>query len=429
MPEGWAWCRLKHVCTMAAGKAKPTDQIMTEPFEGCYPCFGGNGIRGYVDEYNQDGIFSIVGRQGALCGNINIAKGKFYATEHAVVTTLFSGIDFNWSNYVLEALQLNSYATGAAQPGLSVANVLNVFVPVPPTQEQVHIGIRIAESIKIIENIEDEKENLQTLISSAKSKILDLAIRGKLVSQNPNDEPASVLLERIRAEKEELIKQGKIKRDKKESIIFKGEDNSYYEKVGNEATYIDEKLPYVIPDTWTWMRLENCCAKEIRRGKSPKYAEKSNVLVFAQKCNTKYNGIDINLGQYLDETILKRYPADEYMQNGDVVINSTGMGTLGRVGFYRNIDNTSGLSVVPDSHVTIIRGFSCIQSSYLYAFMKAHQKELEKKGEGSTNQKELKPLTLKEMLVPIPPLSEQKRISEAIENAIKYLATIEKSLN
>ena len=104
------------------------------------------------------------------------------------------------------------------------------------------------------------------------------------------------------------------------------------------------------------------------------------------------------------------------MQNGDVVINSTGMGTLGRVGFYRNINNTSGLSVVPDSHVTIIRGFSCIQSSYLYAFMKAHQKEL-------------KPLTLKEMLVPIPPLSEQKRISEAIENAIKYLATIEKSLN
>ena len=262
MPEGWAWCRLKHVCTMAAGKAKPTDQIMTEPFEGCYPCFGGNGIRGYVDEYNQDGIFSIVGRQGALCGNINIAKGKFYATEHAVVTTLFSGIDFNWSNYVLEALQLNSYATGAAQPGLSVANVLNVFVPVPPTQEQVHIGIRIAESIKIIENIEDEKENLQTLISSAKSKILDLAIRGKLVSQNPNDEPASVLLERIRAEKEELIKQGKIKRDKKESIIFKGEDNSYYEKIGENIVDISEEIPFDIPENWSFARLEDVLVYE-----------------------------------------------------------------------------------------------------------------------------------------------------------------------
>ena len=429
VPEGWAWCRLKHVCTMAAGKAKPTDQIMTEPFEGCYPCFGGNGIRGYVDEYNQDGIFSIVGRQGALCGNINIAKGKFYATEHAVVTTLFSGIDFNWSNYVLEALQLNSYATGAAQPGLSVANVLNVFVPVPPTQEQVHIGIRIAESIKIIENIEDEKENLQTLISSAKSKILDLAIRGKLVSQNPNDEPASVLLERIRAEKEELIKQGKIKRDKKESIIFKGEDNSYYEKIGTEVRCIDDEIPFDIPDTWEWVRLENCCSKEIRRGKSPKYIDESGILVFAQKCNNKHNGIDIDLALYLDESILGRYPADEYMQDGDIVVNSTGTGTLGRVGFYRTSDNNIGLPIVPDSHVTVIRGVSSIHAFYLYAFMKANQRELEKKGEGSTNQKELKPLTLKEMLVPIPPFSEQKQIEIAVSEALSLIGTIEKSLS
>ena len=403
VPEGWAWCRLKHVCTMAAGKAKPTDQIMTEPFEGCYPCFGGNGIRGYVDEYNQDGIFSIVGRQGALCGNINIAKGKFYATEHAVVTTLFSGIDFNWSNYVLEALQLNSYATGAAQPGLSVANVLNVFVPVPPTQEQVHIGIRIAEFIKIIENIEDEKENLQTLISSAKSKILDLAIRGKLVPQNPNDEPASVLLERIRAEKEELIKAGKIKRDKKESIIFKGDDNSYYEKVDDEVHCIDEELPFEIPKTWEWVRLQNCCTKEIRRGKSPKYTEQSNTLVFAQKCNTKYAGIDTGLALYLDESTLSKYSDDEYMQDGDIVVNSTGTGTLGRIGFYRNYDNNVMLPIVPDSHVTVIRACSSIQKFYLYIFMKANQHKLEKQGEGSTNQKELKPLTLKNMLVPIPP--------------------------
>lgn len=108
--------------------------------------------------------------------------------------------------------------------------------------------------------------------------------------------------------------------------------------------------------------------------------------------------IDISLAQYLDETTLKRYPTDEYMQDGDVVINSTGTGTLGRVGIYRDGDNTTGLSVVPDSHVTIIRGFSCICPYYLYAYIKAHQSELEKKGEGSTNQKELKPLTLKEML-------------------------------
>ena len=245
---------------MAAGKAKSSDQIKSEPFDGCYPCFGGNGIRGYVDEYNQEGTFSIVGRQGALCGNINIASGKFYATEHAVVTTLFNGIDFNWSNYTLEALKLNEYATGAAQPGLSVANVLNVFVPVPPIQEQKYIGHQISKSIKIIENITDEKEDLQTLISAAKSKTLDLAIHGQLVPQNPDDEPASVLLERIRAEKKELIKQGKIKRDKKESVIFKGEDNSYYEKIGKSVSKIDAEIPFALPEGWEWCKLGSLCS-------------------------------------------------------------------------------------------------------------------------------------------------------------------------
>ncbi len=94
-----------------------------------------------------------------------------------------------------------------------------------------------------------KKRTLQETIKLTKSKILDLAIRGKLVPQDPNDEPASVLLERIRSEKEELIKQGKIKRDKKESVIFKGDDNSYYEKIGNDVTCIDDEISFDIPDT------------------------------------------------------------------------------------------------------------------------------------------------------------------------------------
>ncbi len=429
MPEGWAWCRLKHICLMSAGKSKPTEHIKSEPFEGGYPCFGGNGIRGYVDEYNQNGIYSIVGRQGALCGNINIASGKFYATEHAVVTYIFSGIDFQWSNYILEALNLNKYATGAAQPGLSVANVLNVFVPLAPLHEQIIIGKKISTFIKIFDSIEQEKMKIQEIIACTKVKILDLAIRGKLVPQDPDDEPASKLLDRIREEKEELIKQGKIKRDKKESTIFKGEDNSYYEKIGDETYCIDEEIPFEIPDTWAWVQLENCCIKEIRRGKSPKYIDKSGTLVFAQKCNTKYNGINIDLAQYLDESTLRKYSFDEYMQNGDVVINSTGTGTLGRVGVYQSIDNQLNLPIVPDSHVTVIRTYSSIQYFYIYAFMKANQQELEKKGEGSTNQKELKPLTLKKMLVPIPPYNEQIRIVTSLAHLFSAVSMLEKSLN
>ena len=158
-----------------------------------------------------------------------------------------------------------------------------------------------------VAKIDAEKKSLLSIIMATKSKILDLAIRGQLIPQDPNDEPASVLLERIRAEKEELIKQGKIKRDKKESVIFRGEDNSYYEKVGSDVICIDAEIPFEIPDTWEWMRLESCCIKEIRRGKSPKYIDESGTLVFAQKCNTKYSDIDVGLALFLDESILGRY--------------------------------------------------------------------------------------------------------------------------
>lgn len=204
---------------------------------------------------------------------------------------------------------------------------------------------------------------------------------------------------------------------------------TYYEKVSDELNCIDEELLFEIPNTWEWIRLKNCCIKEICRGKSPKYIEQSGTLVFAQKCNTKYSGIDIGLALYLDENTLGKYSDDEYMQDGDVVINSTGTGTLGRVGFYRTADNAAILPIVPDSHVTVIRGYGSVLPFYLYVFMKANQGELEKKGEGSTNQKELKPLTLKEMFVPIPSISEQKRIEAAITEILSFIFAIEKSLS
>ena len=421
--EGWAWCRLKHVCTMAAGKAKPTDQIMTEPFEGCYPCFGGNGIRGYVDEYNQDGIFSIVGRQGALCGNINIAKGKFYATEHAVVTTLFSGIDFNWSNYVLEALQLNSYATGAAQPGLSVANVLNVFVPVPPTQEQVHIGIRIAEFIKIIENIEDEKENLQTLISSAKSKILDLAIRGKLVPQNPNDEPASVLLERIRAEKEELIKAGKIKRDKKESIIFRGEDNSYYETIDKNTTCIDDEIPFIIPNGWAWCRLQSI-SSILTDGthKTPEYSD-SGYLFLSSK-NVTSGKIDwenvMHIPEYLHKELYERLaPAKD-----DILLAKNGTTGIAAI-----VDRNEVFDIYVSLALIRIVNNLVFPSYVLYAIGSPYVQEYfnnSLKGIGVPN---LHLEHIRKTLISIPPYSEQKQIAELLKNIFLKIDDISNTLS
>ncbi len=446
MPEGWEWCRLNSIATFELGKT-----LDTAKNTGTYkPYLRSVNVRWNSIDLNDINCMKFapneLSRYSITKGDLLICEGgdvgrscvwekdeEMYYQNALHRVRFYMNINPYFYMYIMmyyaNSGKLQEVCKGVTIKHLTRTTLLALLFPLPPQNESLMIINKILEFDYLLKNLEENKDDISYLISCTKSKILDLAIRGKLVPQDPNDEPASVLLERIRAEKEELIKHDKIKRDKKESIIFRGDDNSYYEKIDGEVSCIDEEIPYDIPDTWTWMRLENCCVKEIRRGKSPKYAEISNVIVFAQKCNTKYNGIDISLAQYLDETTIKRYPTDEHIQDGDIVINSTGTGTLGRVGIYRNTDNTTGLLIVPDSHVTVIRSFSCINSHYLYAFMKAHQTELEKKGEGSTNQKELKPLTLKEMLIAVPPLSEQKRIDKSINVAFSHLAIIEKCLN
>ena len=421
LPQGWEWCRLKHICMMAAGKSKPTEQIKAEPFEGCYPCFGGNGIRGYVDEYNHEGTFSIVGRQGALCGNINIASGKFYATEHAVITTLFGGIDFNWSNYILEALQLNKYATGAAQPGLSVANVLNVFVPVAPTQEQQRIGQRIAESIKIIDVIEQEKLDLQTVITCTKSKILDLAIRGKLVPQDPNDEPASVLLERIKAEKEELIRQGKIKRDKKESVVFKGEDNSYYEKIDSDVRCIDDELPFEVPDSWAFVRLKHI--GEIVGGGTPKTNIKEywngKIPWLTPADFSSYEDMYISVGSRTITEIGLKSSSAQMLPTNSILYSSRA--PIGYIAIASNpVSTNQGFkSVVP---------YNFDMTPYLYYCLKARTENIIQRATGTTF-KEISGSEMAETIIPLPPISEQKRISEQAMLFSNIISEIEKCLS
>ena len=248
-----------------------------------------------------------------------------------------------------------------------------------------------------------------------KNSILQMAVQGKLVPQDPNDEPASVLLERIRKEKEQLIKEGKIKREKNPSVIFRGAYNTPYEKVGNaEPVSIADEVPFEIPESWEWCRLADLTVKEVKRGKSPTYIASSGTLVFAQKCNVKTGGIDMSLAKFLDEKTLGKYPAEEFMQDQDIVVNSTGTGTMGRIGLFHDSDNPKGLPIVPDSHVAVVRLNHDISVEYLVCCLQYYQPYLEEHGEGSTNQKELKPDTIKNLLIPLPPTAEQIRIAHLI---------------
>ena len=401
VPEGWALLRLQTFIKFVGGNQPPKstfENIQTK-----------DNIRLIqIRDYKSDKYITFIPRSKAkrFCTKEDVMIGRYgppifqilrglegaynVALMKAIVNQDIMSNDYMYymlqDGELLQRLESKSART-CGQDGINMYELNQYIVGIPPIREQKRIINFLTESLPIVNKISNSQDELSKLIQETKKKVLNLAIRGKLVPQKPDDEPASVLLEHIRDKKEHLIKEGKIKRDKKESTIFKSEDNSYYEKFADGTIKcIDEEIPFEIPDTWEWTRLKNCCSKEIKRVKSPKYVEKSKTLVFAQKCNTKYNGIDIKLALCLDENMLNKYPVDEYMCNGDIVINSTGTGTLGRVGYYQLSDNLEGYPIVPDSHITIIRACDNIHTFYLYIFMKANQGNLEEKGEGSTNQ-------------------------------------------
>ncbi|RWX46044.1 type I restriction enzyme, S subunit [Candidatus Electrothrix aarhusensis] len=177
LPNGWKRGALDSICDLKAGKFVPASEISEYCDNSPYPCYGGNGLRGYVKEFSHRGTFPLIGRQGALCGNINKASGEFHATEHAVVATPNPNIEVNWLYYQLVNANLNKYATGAAQPGLSVKNIKEILFIVPPLPEQKAIADFLStwdKAIKKTERLLQAKKKqklseLHSLISSHKA--------------------------------------------------------------------------------------------------------------------------------------------------------------------------------------------------------------------------------------------------------------------
>ena len=249
VPNNWVWTTLGEIFNLQAGKNITAKDIFTrQDTDHRFPCYGGNGLRGYVSSYNREGHFPLIGRQGALCGNINEANGQFYATEHAIVVDTHCETNIDWAINVLLYLNLNQYATSTAQPGLSVGTINEVMIPVPPLEEQQRISQRINDWFALIDKIEQGKADLQVTIKQAKNKILDLSIHGKLVPQEPNDEPASELLKRINPKAENTCDNGHYKNLPDSWAICKLEDIVDYEQptayIVNSTSYKDN---YPIP--------------------------------------------------------------------------------------------------------------------------------------------------------------------------------------
>ena len=163
--------KLGEVCLLKAGKFVSANDISPEYNKGLYPCFGGNGIRGYVADYTHDGEFPLIGRQGALCGNVNLASGKFHATEHAVVVQPKIEMNVHWLYYALNAMNLGQYATGAAQPGLAVSKLETLSIEIPNISEQ----NKIAQTLYKVEQLVNfRKQQLAKLDELVKARFVEM---------------------------------------------------------------------------------------------------------------------------------------------------------------------------------------------------------------------------------------------------------------
>ena len=421
IPEGWMWVHLNQIAESGLGKtldkAKNTGALCP------YLCSINVYWNGISLEKVKEARFSEEDRAKYRLqkGDLLICEGgevgrtaiwdsdkEMYYQNALHRVRFFSGLFPFYFKYIIECYKgigiIDRYSKGMTIKHLVQSSLYAMWLPFPPLAEQKRIVSKIEELLPLIDRYEQAWTRLEALNKrfpeDMQKSLLQFAIQGKLVEQRPEEGTAAELYRQIQREKQALIKAGKLKKEKPLPDITE-----------------DEK-PFEIPEGWMWVRLDDLVTKEIKRGKSPTYSPKSGTLVFAQKCNTKAGYIDLSLSLFLDETKLNKYPFSEFMLDMDIVVNSTGNGTLGRVGIYRESDNPAGLPIVPDSHVTVIRTNQFISVKYVFYGLKYYQPYMEKLGSGSTNQTELSASTIKALLFPLPPLAEQKRIVARLEELL-----------
>ena len=263
VPEGWVWTRFSSITINRDSERKPLSSSQRMNVAKKYDYYGASGKIDKVDKYIFNERLLLIGEDGANLVTRSkpiafFADGLYWVNNHAHCVDSPDKFILNYLYFYINAISLEKYVTGSAQPKMTQDKMNSILVSIPPYNEQKRLRQHLNELIAVVNNIEYEKGEVLAFASKVKAKVLDLAIRGLLVPQAPDDEPASVLLERIRAEKEDLIKQGKLKRDKKEFIIFKGEDNSYYEKIGSNVKNINDEIPFELPDSWAWCRGYSC---------------------------------------------------------------------------------------------------------------------------------------------------------------------------
>ena len=427
LPDGWAWARLGVICPYGENKAVSADLI--DETAWILDLEDIEKETGVIKKYTTKSERNSVSNKYSFCkGQLLYSKLRPYlnkvviATKDGYCTTEILPLTF-YGNIYSPYMQLfimsptfltyvNMISYGVKMPRLGTNDGKNAIIAIPPINEQKRIRDKFDIVAPLFDKIQNNLNNLNNEVTAIKSKILDLAIRGKLVPQDPKDEPASVLLERIREEKEELIKQGKIKRDKMESVIFKGDDNSYYEKIGDSVACIDAELPFEIPDNWCWARL-NCISINYDSYRKPinSYDRKNRVLGKSKDELYPYYGATGQIGFI-----------DDFLFNGEyILLGEDAAPFLDKKA--QKAYMIKGKSWV-NNHAHILQSLvfpeyltNCLNSIDYFDYVY-----------GTTRLK-LTQENMNRILVPVPSIEEQCKIAQAINNLFVLIESIKASLS
>ena len=447
LPTSWVWSRLEPIASLI------TDYVANGSFASLKANvrtykeknfalfvrtvdFASNfkGDLSYIDKESYDFLEKSKLFGGELMlSNIGASIGKVFKVPHfdipmslapnAIILRFFNDTTCDYFEYVFKSFVGQEYlqflSGGAAMPKFNKTDLRAMIVPVPPMNEQTKIVEAVRSIFTFIDDLDVSYNGLTATIQSVKSKILDLAIRGKLVPQNHDDEPASVLLERIRAEKEDLIRQGKIKRDKKESVIFKGEDNSYYRNYENKVICIDEDLPFEIPPNWEWYNLSMIGTTNIGLTYRPEDIVDDGTMVL--RSSNIING-KIDLADLV--RVNTNIRDNQYIEENDILIcaRNGSKALVGKCAIFSGIQEKASFGAFMAIYRTQFY-------KYVYHFLNSNTFRSTFNSDDTKQINQITQDMIKNTLIPMPPVAEQQRIVDTIETIFTYLAAISNSLS
>jgi len=383
VPEGWVWCRLGDVMSVKSGTALNVRNING----GIFPIYGGNGINGFHDCFNVDEETLLIGRVGFYCGSIHKTKSKSWVTDNALIVSSENVFYNDYLYWLLIWMNLGSTSNSTAQPVVSGKGILPLPIPIPPLSEQRRIVAKIENWFGIIDQLESNEADLRKSIEQTKKKVLDLAIHGKLVPQDPNDEPASELLKRI--------------------VETHGRASNKKSAISSEE--IDE-VPFEVPEGWVWTKLG-----EIGKWQSGSTPSRANKCYYGGDIPWLKTG-DLNDG-FITE--ISESITEEALKNTSVKLNPTDSvliamygATIGKVGILTFPATTNQACCACSEYF--------IDKMYLFYFLlQERNKFIYKAGGGA--QPNISKEIIVDTFIPLPPLSEQRRIVAKIEEVFGEL--------